>query len=253
MAFKHKKKLPEILAMDFDTYAKFLKKEILRAAKLGELDAVICGNHTFSDKKESALMLIGAFVGDLAAFFKENKAKPGFAKGKCFFETTEEGIKMHLTISAGKGKPDKIIKTGRKLWAKAGITPLFHPDKLPFLDAALDQVNIGENELVKLADTKNDTQAIQLVKNNYIKARKVLQDRVLPLVSNKETLDAAYNQQHLKIAKICLRNAASFLNKFEEVEEETKATYQKEITILRTEYPKLKRITAKIKQALTTN
>ena len=250
MAFKHKKKLPEILAMDFESYAKFLKKEILRAAKLGELDAVICGNHQFSDNKESALVLMGAFVGDLAAFFKQNKAQPGFAKGKCFFETTEEGTKMHIAISAGKGKPDKITKTGRKLWAKAGITPHFHPDKLPFLDAALDQVNVGETELVKVADSENDTQAIKLVKNNYLKARKMLQDRVLPLVSNKETLDSAYNNQHFKIAKVCLKNAASFLNKFEEVDPETQATYQKDITSLQTEYPKLKRIAAKIKQAL---
>ncbi|MFT5647009.1 MAG: hypothetical protein ACI976_001697, partial [Aureispira sp.] len=32
MSFKHKKKILEILDMDFETYAKFLKKEILRAA-----------------------------------------------------------------------------------------------------------------------------------------------------------------------------------------------------------------------------
>lgn len=250
MSFKHKKKILEILDMDFETYAKFLKKEILRAAKLGELDAVICGNHKFSDGKESALILMGVFVGDLAFFFKKNKAQPGFAKGKCFFETTEDGIKMHIAINAGKGKPDKITKAGRKLWAKAGITPHFHVKKLPFLDAALDQVNVGETELLKVADTENDTQEIKLVKNNYLKARKILQDRVLPLVSNKETLDLAYTNQHFKIAKVCLRNAASFLNKFEEVDEQTKATYQKDITTLQTEYPKLKRIAAKIKQAL---
>ena len=251
MSFKHKKKIPEILEMDFETYAKFLKKEILRAAKLGELDAVICGNHKFGKANEngkvSALILMGAYVGDLAVFFKENKAQPGFAKGKCFFETTDEGTKMHIAITAGKGKPDKITKAGRKLWAKAGITPHFHLKKLPFLDAALDQVNVGETELLKVADTENDTQAIKLVKNNYLKARKMLQDRVLPLVSNKETLDLAYTNQHFKIAKVCLKKAASFLNKFEEVDEATQATYQKEITTLRTEYPKLKRIAAKIK------
>lgn len=252
MSFKHKKSILEITKMDFDTYAKFLKKEIVRAAKLGELDAVICANHKFDDGKGkvSTLILMGAYVGDLAVFFKENKAQPGFAKGKCFFETTEEGTKMHIAINAGKGKPDKITKAGRKLWAKAGIRPHFHKKKLPFLDAALDQVNVGETELLKVADTENDTQAIKLVKNNYLKARKVLQDRVLPLVSNKETLDSAYNNQHFKIAKVCLKNAASFLNKFEEVDEKTQAVYKKEITILRAEYPKLKRIAAKIKQAL---
>lgn len=252
MSFKHKKSIQEIIRMDFDTYAKFLKKEIVRAAKLGELDAVICANHKFDDGKGkvSALILMGVYVGDLAFFFKENKAQPGFAKGKCFFEKTEEGTKMHIAINAGKGKPDKITKAGRKLWAKAGISPHFHKKKLPFLDAALDQVNVGETEMVKVADAENDTQAIKVVKNNYLKARKILQDRVLPLVSNKETLDSAYSNQHFKIAKVCLKNAASFLNKFEEVEEKTQTAYQKEITTLQTEYPKLKRIAAKIKQAL---
>lgn len=250
MPFKHKKKIHEILEMDFETYAKFLKKEILRAAKLGELDAVICGNHKFADGKESALILMGAFVGDLANFFKKNKAQVGFAKGKCFFETTDSGTKMHIAINAGKGKPDRISKAGKKLWAKAAITPHFHDKKLPFLDAALDQVNVGETELLKLADTENNTQAIKLVKNNYLKSRKVLQDRVLPLVSNKETLDSAYTNQHFKIAKVCLKSAASFLNKFDEVNEKTQTLYQKDIQNVRSEYPKLKRIAAKIKQAL---
>ncbi|MBL4650836.1 MAG: hypothetical protein JKY03_13980, partial [Aureispira sp.] len=116
MSFKHKKKIHEILEMDFETYAKFLKKEIVRAAKFGELDAVICANHEFgkvnekSKGKVSTLILMGVFVGDLASFFKENKAQPGFAKGKCFFQTTDNDVKMHIAINAGKGKPDKITK-----------------------------------------------------------------------------------------------------------------------------------------------
>jgi hypothetical protein len=260
MSFKHKKKIHEILKMDFDEYAKFLKKETLRAAKFGELDAVICSNHKFDNGKESSLILMGAFVGDLAAYFKRNKAKPGFAKGKCFFETTEDGIKMHIAISTGKGKPDKITKVGRKLWKKAGLEPLFH-DKLPFLDEALGKVNLGETELAKInlgetelkksADIENNNQAIKLVKNNYLKSRKVLQDRVLPLISNKETLDSAYTNQHFKIAKVCLKNAASFLNKFKEINTNKQELYQEEITNLLTdEYPKLRRIAAKVKQAL---
>jgi hypothetical protein len=263
MSFKHKKKIHEILEMDFETYAKFLKKETLRAAKFGELDAVFCTNHKFGKDKESSLILMGAFVGDLASYFKKNKAKPGFAKGKCFFETTEDGVKMHIAINSGKGKPDKITKVGRKLWKKAGLEPLFH-DKLPFLDEALGKVKLGETELVKVnlgeaemkesADTENNNQAIKLVKNNYLKSRKMLQDRVLPLISNKETLDADYTNQHFKIAKACLKNAASFLDKFEEINADKQALYQKEVTTIRTdEYPKLRRIAVKIKQALMAN
>ncbi|BDS13680.1 hypothetical protein [Aureispira anguillae] len=250
MSFKLKKKIPEILAMDFESYAKFLKKEIQRAAKFGELDAVICGNHSFSDGKESALILMGVYVGDLANFFKQNKAEMHFAKGKCFFESTEQGIKMHIAINAGKGKPDKITKAGKRLWSKAAITPEFHKDKLPFLDAALDQVNVGEAELLKVADSENDHQAIKLVKNNYLKAKKALQDRVVPLISNKDTLDSAYTVQHFNIAKIALKNGASFLNKLEEVDKKTKVAYQKDATTALADYPKLKRIAAKIKQAL---
>lgn len=250
MSFKHKKKVYQILRMDFDTYAKFLKKEIIRAATFGELDAVICGNHEFSDGKKSALILIGSYKGDLANLFKDNKSEDGFAKGKCFFEETEDGTKMHIALNAGKGKPDKITKAGRKLWEKAALNPLFHKKKLPFLDAALDQVNVGETELIKNADKENDNQAIKVVKNNYLKSKKLLQDRIVPLISNKATLDSVYTNQHFKIASLCLKNAASFLNKFEEVDQKTQDLYQKEIVTIRTDYPKLKRITAKIKQAI---
>ena len=71
MAFRHKKKIDEILAMGFMEYAKFLKKEIRRAEKSGALDAVVCSDHTFSDGKESALLLFGKFTGELAKFFKK--------------------------------------------------------------------------------------------------------------------------------------------------------------------------------------
>lgn len=253
MSFKLKKKIPEILLMDFESYTKFLKKEIQRAMRLGELDFVVCGNHQFSDGKASSLILMGAYVGDLANFFKRNKATSGFAKGKCFFESTPQGIKMHMHLQEGKGKADQLTKMGKRLWAKAAITPEFHKTKLPFLDAALDQVDLGESEIAALADVENNHQAIKMVKNNYIKARKTLQGRVIPLISNKETPSSTYTEQHFKIAIIALKNATSFLNKYEEVDSQTQLAYQKEMTTVKDEYPKIKRIAAKIKQVLATS
>lgn len=250
MAFKLKKKIDEILEMDFVSYSKFLKKEISRAAKLGELDAVICGNHQFSDGKESALVLMGKFTGELAQYFKKNKTTAGFARGKCLFEKTDKGIVMHISINGGKGKPDKIKKGGKKLWPKLGITPQFHKGDLPNLSSNLDQVNLGEENLQQEADVENDSRNIKLVLHKYVKARKALQAKVIPLISDKQTQDSAYNNQHFKIAKATLKSAASFRNKFQEVEETKQPNFQKEFDKIQQEYPKLKRIVAKVKQAL---
>jgi hypothetical protein len=250
MAFKLKKKIEEILTMDFETYAKFLKKEINRAAKFGELDAVVCANHKFADGKESSLVLIGAFIGEMAAFFKKNKSTIGFAKGKCFFETTEKGICMHIALNAGKGKPDKIKKSGKKLWSKVGVVAEFYKGELPVLDAKLDKVSLGEKSMHKDADKENDSQEMAAIKKDYLKSRKLLQAIVLPLIRNKETLSTDYTNQHFKIAKSNLKIAASFLNKYQEIDTIQQTEYNADWMKVQDEYPKIKRIAAKIKQEL---
>ena len=250
MAFKLKKKIDEILELDFVGYCKYLKKEINRAAKSGELDAVICGNHQFADGKESALILMGKFTGELAQYFKKNKAAAGFARGKCFFETTDEGVTMHISLNQGKGKPDKIKKGGKKLWSKLGVTPQFHKGELPNLSSSLDEVNLGEEEMQETADVENDSQGIKMVLKSYMKVRNALQVVIVPLISDKQTKDSDYNNQHFKIAKATLKAAASFMDKFQEMEANQQADFQKEFDKIQQDYPKLKRIAAKIKQAL---
>jgi hypothetical protein len=265
MAFKLKKTIDEILQMDFESYAKYLKKEISRAAKLGELDVVVCGSHTFKSKgkdkgKTSSLILFGAFTGELAKFFKDNKTTIGFARGKCFFESTKNGVILHIALNQGKGKPDKIKKSGKNLWAKLGMDAQLYEGALPLLSQDLDAVNIGEQSLLQEADLSNNDQAIELVLEQYQKAKKALQEQVLPLINNKETSDDTYTNQHFKIAKTTLTAAASFLNKFkeleseqlksEELESEQQEGYQKKFNNIQKNYPAIKRITAKIKKAL---
>jgi hypothetical protein len=251
MAFKLKKRIHEILDMDFETYAKFLKKEIQRASKFGVLDAVVCSDHKFSDGKTSTLVLMGAFVGDLANFFKQNKTALGFAKGKCYFENNIEGCTMHLVLETGRGKPDKIAKSGRKLWAKAQVQPTFHKGKLPDFAPPQEAVNIGEEEMIAAADQENDTQLLEQVGKQYHKAKKALQTLVLPLLSNPETLSSSVTNQHFVIAKAILKANSSWTNKITESSPEIQQSLAEQKQKLIAEYPKLKRIASKIKQALT--
>ncbi len=250
MAFKHKKKIAEILAMSFEEYAKFLKKEINRAAKLGQLDAVVCSQHAFADGKESALVLMGVYTGELAKFFKENKAKKEFAKGTCFFEQTDAGVTMHIALNAGKGKPDKVQKGGKKLWSKLGIDSKFYAGELPNLDASLDAVNVGEEELTATVDAANDEQKIGVVVKQYKQAKKLLQQEVVPFITDKATKDTDYTNQHFKIAKKALASAISVIDKVEELDENKQVTYQKILAAAQKDQPQLKRIAAKIKKAL---
>lgn len=250
MAFKLKKRIHEILDMDFETYAKFLKKEIKRAAKFGVLDAVVCSEHQFSDGKVSALVLMGAFVGDLANFYKEHKTALGYAKGKCYIEDSKEGCTLHLVLEAGRGKPDKITKGGRKLWAKTNAQPTFHKDKLPEFSAALDTVEIGEEEMQKNADLENDQQALTQVSKQYHKAKKALQALVLPLLADTNTPNSAFTNQHFVIAKAALKANSSWTDKIEEARPAQQKKFATQKDKLVAEYPKLKRIAAKIKQAL---
>jgi hypothetical protein len=250
MAFKLKKRIHEILDMDFETYAKFLKKEIKRAAKFGVLDAVVCSEHQFSDGKTSALVLMGAFVGDLANFYKKNKTAIGFAKGKCYFEDSKEGCTLHIVLEAGKGKPDKITKGGRKLWAKTKLQPNFHKDKLPDLAPQLGSVNVGEEDMQQTADLENDQQKMTQVSRQYKKAKKALQSIVLPLLAQPDTPNQAFTNQHFVIAKAILKANSSWIDKIQEASPEVQATLSEQQQKLETEYPKLKRIAAKIKEAL---
>lgn len=250
MAFKLKKRIHEILEMDFETYAKFLKKETQRASKFGVLDAVLCSNHKFSDGKVSTLVLMGAFVGDLANFYKQNKTSSNFAKGKCYFEEDKQGCTLHLVVEAGRGKPDKIAKAGRKLWAKTKLQPTFHKSKLPDFAPELEEVNIGEEQMHQQADQENDQQQMAQVSRQYHKAKKALQSLVLPLLSATDTPPSAFNNQHFVIARAALKANSSWTNKIEEASPETQAQLEEQKQKLLAEYPKLKKIAAKVKQLL---
>ena len=253
MAFRHKKKIDEILDMSFMEYTKFLKKEIRRAEKSGALDAVVCSDHTFSDGKESALLLFGKFTGELAKFFKKNKSNAGFAKGRCYFEQTEEGVTMHVALNAGKGKPDKVKKGGKKLWSKLGLNTEFYKGELPQLSKDPDKVNIGEETLKEQVDADNDQQTIKLLIKNYKQTKTVLFQKVLPLIKNKETKDTAYSNQHFDIAKAAFKAAASLVDKFDELPDKKLQKFQQIQETVNKDYPQLKRIAAKIKKALMEN
>jgi hypothetical protein len=250
MAFKHKKEIEEILTMKFEEYAKFLKKEIARAAKFGTIDAVICSQHTFADNKEAALILLGNYTGSLAQFFKKNKAEKNFAKGQCLFEKTANGVTMHIAINAGKAKPDKIKKGGKKLWAKLGVDSQFHKGELPQLSQELDKIDIGVRALEKTTDTDNDQISIKNVIKTYQITRQQLNVQVIPLIKDKNILDQQYTPIHLSIAKRSLAATMSLIDKIEEIPLKKRAKYQSIVEKAQEDLPRLKRILAKVKKAL---
>lgn len=250
MAFKHKKKIGEIQDMKLNEYANFLKKEIARAAKLGEVDAVICSKHTFKDGKVSSLVLLGDNP-ELLKYYKENKTKPEFAQGKCLFEKKGEEHIMHLAFTAGKAKPDKTKKAGKQLWAKLGTAPLFYKGELPNLEIDASTANLGEEALKQEVDQQNDQQKWVEIYKQYKASKKRLQKEVLPLLNTPK--ESQLEVTHFDCAKQNLRLAASLLDKYEELpapqQESLKAPYQ----MAQEDYEKLRKIAAFIKKQLMAN
>jgi D-serine dehydratase len=89
------------------------------------------------------------------------------------------------------------------------------------------------------------------VGKQYHKAKKALQTLVLPLLSNPETLSSSVTNQHFVIAKAILKANSSWTNKITESSPEIQQSLAEQKQKLIAEYPKLKRIASKIKQALT--
>lgn len=247
MAFKHKKKIGEIQDMKLQEYANFLKKEIARAAKLGEVDAVICSKHTFKDGKISSLVLLGDNP-ELVKYYKENKTKPEFAQGKCLFEKKGEEHIMHLAFTAGKAKPDKTKKAGKQLWAKLGSSPIFYKGELPNLEVDASTANLGEEALQQEVDQQNDQQKWGQIYKEYRASKKRLQEQVLPLLNQPKT--SQFEVSHFDCAKQNLRLATSLLDKYEELsapqQEQVKAQHQ----VAQEDYEKLRKIAAFIKKQL---
>lgn len=234
MAFKLKKRIHDILHMDSEAYAKFFKKESQRATRFGELDLVVCTQHEFADGKTGSLVLMGAFVGDLANFYKQNKTTPTFGKGKCRFETQARTTVLNLSLESGRAKPDKLLKAGRRLWAKAALTPQVHKSGLP-----------------KAGPASTDAVAIdwQQLQQQYVTAKKTVQLRVLvPLQTNH---NAPISRDQLLLVKRALQAAQQWLRAYQEAPESDQQTHLQTYQQLTQEYQQLQRLAQQLQQRLS--
>lgn len=233
MAFKFKKRLHEILHMDSDTYAKFFKKESQRATSFGDLDLVVCTQHQFADGKTGSLILIGALVGDLANFYKQNKTTPTFGKGKCRFDAQSRATVFNLCLDSGQAKPDKLIKAGRRLWAKAALTPKIHKGCLPPAGAPTTApIHVNWQQL----------------QQQYLTVKKAVQLQVLvPLKTNHNT---PVHPRQLQLVQRALKAAQNWLQAYQKAPASVQQTRQQTQQQLTQEYQQLQRLALQLQQRL---
>ena len=238
MAFKLKKRIHEILQMDAEAYAKFFKKESQRATSFEELDVVVCTEHQFADGKSGALVLMGAFVGDLADFYKKNKTAPTFAKGKCRFEPQAKTTVLHFTLTTGRAKPDKLIKAGRRLWAKAALKPQAHKGKLP--------VSVPPKPVEAPTETATPSTDWQGLQRQYLQAKKAVQTKVIPVLQAKEeTMDQT---TYLRLVKRAIKAAQQWLQAYRVALPALQQSLQTTQQQLQQEYQQLQRLLQKLQQ-----
>lgn len=233
MAFKLKKRIHDILHMDSETYAKFFKKESQRATAFGDLDLVVCTQHQFADGKMGSLVLMGALVGDLANFYKQNKTTPTFGKGKCRFDAQARTTVFNLSLDSGRAKPDQLIKAGRRLWAKAALTPQIHKGGLPSTSApTTTPIRINWQQLER----------------QYLTVKKTVQLQVVvPLKTNHDT---PIDPQQLQLVKQALKAAQNWLKAYQKAPTSVQQTQQPTYQQFTQEYQQLQRLALQLQQRL---
>ena len=228
MGFKSKIKPKEVKDLDFKTYTTVLRKEVKTAAKFGETAVVAFSNYEFACGHVGTLLLLGKFSGDLAKFYKkakiERKKENDFARGTCYFETEENGnVTMHIALKEGKGKPDKLKKNGKALFKKLGFEPNIFKGDLPVVEEGVDLSQEEIEHIETVADKENALKTLASLVKAYEGASKRLANEVLPLIKQKE--GAVYRPLHFEIAREAFKASASFLEKYEEVEEKKREKF----------------------------
>jgi hypothetical protein len=254
MAFKSKIKPNEVKDLDFKTYTSILKKEVQKAAKFGETSIVAFSNYKFACGHEGTLLLLGKFSGELVKFYKTAKLKrkkeKDFARGTCYFQTQENGsVIMHIALKEGIGKPDKIKKNGKALFKKLGLAPNIFKGDLPIVNEAINLSSQEIKQIENTADHENDLKTLGRLVKEYERAYKNLTDEVIPLIKRKE--GATFGLQHFEIAKTILKASASFLAKYEEVNEKKHEKFAKFYEGIKNQHKQLQQIAAKVKIELS--
>lgn len=255
MGFKSKIKPTEVENLDFKTYTSMLKKEVVKAAKFGETSVVVLSDYKFACGYTGTLLLLGKFSGELVKFYKSAKLKrkkeKDFARGVCYFETKEDGsVMMHIALQGGIGKPDKIKKNGKGLFKKLGIASNIFKGDLPVIDGEISLSTQEVEEVEKIeqtADDENDSKTLKRLAKEYKYAYENLASEVLPQLKEEEP---EFTPQHFEIAKAAFKASASFLDKYEEVEEKERDKFVEFYERIKSQHEQLQKIAVKVKRGL---
>lgn len=255
MGFKSKINPSELGQMTQKEYQKVIQKEINRAEKFGSTEIMVFSDFEFACGTVATLMIIGKLSGNLAKFYKkakqERKKENDFAKGTCYFETTEkEGTKLHIALNDGKGKPTKMQKNGKALFKKLGIKPNIFKGELPAELLADTNAQLNESEEAQIAQTAeegNEDKSLARVAKQYQKLHQKVAQQLIPILKSGQGLEDA----HFELAKKAYTAAKSFLDKYEEAKPKAQERFADLQVKVGKEQDKLKKIAAKVKKELS--
>jgi hypothetical protein len=258
MGYKSKIKPNEVETLDFKTYTSMLKKEVVKAAKFGQIDVVVLSNYKFACKYTGTLLLLGKFSGELVKFYKsaklQRKKEKDFARGVCYFETKEDGsVTMHIALQGGVGKPDKIKKNGKGLFKKLGIASNIFKGDPPVVDEKIDLSSQETEEfktIEETADDENNLKTLKRLAKEYKHAYGNLASQVLPILKGEKP---EFTPQHFEIAKAAFKASASFLDKYEEVDKNKRDKFLEFYKRIKNQDEQLKKIAVKVKRGLIKN
>ncbi|CAA6818171.1 MAG: Unknown protein [uncultured Sulfurovum sp.] len=257
MAYKLKMDPNDLASMTYKKYVDFCKKEVVKAAKFGETEVVILSDFEFSCKNVGTLILMGKLSGPLLKFYKKQKKERSqekdFAKGSCVFDKDELGNPvMNIALNDGKGKPSKMLKNGKALFKKIGMTPnIFKGDMLESVkdgDLAEEEVGVIKGQV----DDENDHQAMAQIIRQYKKTYGVVVAQIVPMLSNKEAA-TTLNSSHLELAKRLFALSSSVQNKFTEITKGGRKKHQEFHDKVVAKHDQVRKIAGAVKKILADN
>ncbi len=247
---KTKIDLDALSEMTFADYQKKFKKEIKRAQAFGKMNCVVLGEFEFACGHVGTIMVLGTYSGKLTKFYKqmkrERKGKKDFAVGTTVFEKNEDGTTtLHVGLTDGMAKPNKLKKHSRKLFKKVGMNIEFVKGELTEEEASI--VSEEEREAInKEGEELSDDKKIGNIYRKYTKAFKDIVNVVVPNLKENKVADPDFDRvRQLNVF------AKALMDEFETLSEKKQEKWKERIEAAKAQMPKAKAIYAKVKLALS--
>lgn len=258
--FKSKINPEELSKKTYKEYVALLKKETKKAENAGLSNAVTLSDFKFACGTVATLLIVGKFSGPLAQWYKkmrkERTAEKDFAMGDCFFEMQQNGsIQLHIALKEGKGKPNQMIKNGKKMFQKLGYIPNIFRGELPATllstqkEATAEQTQAKQGEEKKeQTDDSNIVKSLTQSSKQYSEALPKIAKEVMPRIKNSPaTVDAT----HLELVQNTLTASRQFLAQYETLQDnESKARFAKAKEKMQGRQSDLQKIETRLKTLL---